>query len=90
MFLLPFPFLKQETRLSNFSSHVKFGHQHSSKMLLPPSLPAVVGIDLSLSLAPLVGRHEDLEDMRTATRLIGGKEVRMFLSLFCSKKFLKP
>ncbi|KAK3124462.1 hypothetical protein QOZ80_7BG0586840 [Eleusine coracana subsp. coracana] len=52
-------------------------------------LPPQVAVELSLALAPSAGRHEELDDLRTPTALVGGKEVRLFPCLFCSKKFLK-
>jgi hypothetical protein len=46
-------------------------------------------VDLSLALAPTAGRGEEEDDLGTPTRCVGGKEVRLFTYLFCSKKFLK-
>ncbi|KAL6647040.1 hypothetical protein ACP70R_014477 [Stipagrostis hirtigluma subsp. patula] len=55
--------------------------------LSTPSQAAVV--DLSLALAPVGVRKDDDDEAAAPTAHVGGKEVRLFPCLFCSKKFLK-
>jgi hypothetical protein len=64
-------------------------HQRSLSVCMEQPSPPSAMVELSLALAPTAGRGEEDDDPRTLTRRVGGKEVRLFTCLFCSKKFLK-
>jgi hypothetical protein len=64
-------------------------HQRILSVCMEQPSPPSAMVELSLALAPTAGRGEEDDDPRTLTRRVGGKEVRLFTCLFCSKKFLK-